>query len=193
MVVVLEGGSVIDVSPWLSSVPAVVMAWYPGMVGGKALGQLLFGQANFSGKLPITWPQKLSDLPDFSTAVPTVMDYYLGYRYYDKQGITPLYPFGYGMSYTNFTYSNLVVPCSTVTKNSVVNITVDVTNSGSVAGDEVVMLFISYPNATKRRSVKELKGFARVTIAAGAKQTVTIPRARCGSQILGPGQGQQHQ
>jgi beta-glucosidase len=180
VIVVLEGGSVIDM-PWLSSVSAVVMAWYPGMVGGTALGQLLFGKANFSGKLPISWPNSLNDLPTFNGGATTAMDYYLGYRYFDNAAKTPLYPFGYGLSYTKFAYSNLVVPCGTVTKptatttGGVVNVSVDVTNTGTVAGDEVVFLFVSYPNATKRRSAKELKGFAKVTLAAGAKQTVTIP------------------
>ena len=176
VIVVMEGGSVIDM-PWLSSVQAVVMAWYPGMAGGTALGQLLFGKANFSGKLPISWPNALGDLPTFSagSGASTTMDYYLGYRYYDNAGKTPKYAFGYGMSYTKFAYSNLVVPCGTVTKGGIVNVSVDVTNSGSVAGDEIVLLFTSYPSATKRRSAKELKGFARVTLAAGEKKTVTIP------------------
>jgi beta-glucosidase len=79
------------------------------------------------------------------------------------------------MSYTKFDYSNLVVPCSDATQTAVVNVSVDVTNSGTVAGDEVVLLFVSYPNTTKKRPAKELKGFARVSLAAGAKQTVTIP------------------
>jgi beta-glucosidase len=174
MVVVLEGGSVID-TPWLASVPAVVMAWYPGMKGGSALGQLLFGKANFSGKLPISWPKQLSDLPTFNGGTTTQMDYYVGYRYYDNKNVTPLFPFGYGMSYTQFSYSNLVVPCSTTTQSAVVNVSVDVSNSGTVAGDEVVLLFVSYPNTKAKRPTKELKGFARVTLAAGAKQTVTIP------------------
>jgi beta-glucosidase len=174
VVVVLEGGSAIDM-PWLSSVQAVVMAWYPGMKGGTALGQLLFGKANFSGKLPISWPKQLSDLPTFNAGTTTTMDYYVGYRYYDNSGKTPLFAFGKGLSYTQFTYSNLVVPCSTSTQSAVVNVSVDVTNSGTVAGDEVVFLFTSYPGATGKRPTKELKGFARVTLAAGAKQTVTIP------------------
>ena len=177
MVVVLEGGSVIDM-PWLSSLPtasAVVMAWYPGMKGGTALGQLLFGKANFSGKLPISWPSQLSDLPTFNGGATTTMDYYVGYRYYDNKNITPKFAFGYGLSYTQFTYSNLVVPCGTASQSAVVNVSVDVTNTGTVAGDEVVFLFVSYPNTKAKRPAKELKGFARVTIAAGAKQTVTIP------------------
>jgi beta-glucosidase len=174
MVVVLEGGSAIDM-PWKDSVPAIVMAWYPGMKGGTALGQLLFGKSNFSGKLPISWPAALGDLPTFNGGATTTMDYYVGYRYYDNQKKTPLFPFGYGMSYTTFDYSNLVVPCSDATKNSVVNVSVDVTNSGSVAGDEVVLLFVSYPSTTKKRPTKELKGFARVSLDPGAKKTVTIP------------------
>jgi beta-glucosidase len=174
MVVVLEGGSVIDM-PWLASVPAVVMAWYPGMQGGAALGKLLFGKSNFSGKLPISWPKQLSDLPTFNGGTTTTMDYYVGYRYYDNKSITPLFPFGYGMSYTQFAYSNLIVPCSTSTQSSTVNVSVDVTNTGTVAGDEVVLLFVSYPNTKAKRPAKELKGFARVSLAAGAKQTVTIP------------------
>jgi beta-glucosidase len=151
------------------------MAWYPGMVGGTALGQLLFGKANFSGKLPISWPTALGDLPAFNSGTSTTMDYYLGYRYFDKQGKKPLYSFGYGLSYTKFDYSNLVVPCSDVTKNGVVNVSADVTNSGTVKGDEVVLLFVSYPNTTKKRPARELKGFARVSLDPGAKKTVQIP------------------
>jgi beta-glucosidase len=173
VIVIMEGGSVIDTSQWLSSVKALIMAWYPGMSGGTAMGQLLFGKANFSGKLPITWAT--DGWPTFNSGTTTTMDYYLGYRYFENAGKTPTYPFGYGLSYTKFDYSNLVVPCSTVTKGGIVNVSVDVTNSGSAAGDEVVLLFVSYPGTTKKRSAKELKGFARVSIAAGAKQTVTIP------------------
>jgi beta-glucosidase len=145
------------------------------MKGGAALGQLLFGKANFSGKLPISWPKQLSDLPTFNGGATTTMDYYVGYRYFDNKSITPLFPFGFGLSYTQFSYSNLVVPCGTASQSAVVNVSVDVTNSGTVAGDEVVLLFVSYPGTAKKRPAKELKGFARVTLAAGAKQTVTIP------------------
>ena len=174
VVVVLEGGSVIDM-PWLASVKAVVMAWYPGMAGGTAMGQLLFGQANFSGKLPISWDTDLKKMPTFNGGATTTMDYEVGYRYFDKNGDAPQYAFGYGLSYTKFDYSNLVVPCSSVTQTSVINVTVDVTNMGDVAGDEVVFLFVSYPGSTKRHPVKELKGFARVSLAAGEKKTVHIP------------------
>jgi beta-glucosidase len=174
VIVVLEGGSVIDM-PWLSQVSAVVMAWYPGMAGGTALGQLLFGQANFSGKLPISWHTNLKDMPTFDGGATTNMDYNVGYRYFDDKKVTPQYAFGYGQSYTKYDYSNLVVPCSSVTQTSVINVTVDVTNSGTVAGDEVVFLFVSYPDSSKRHPLKELKGFARVSLDAGAKKTVSIP------------------
>jgi beta-glucosidase len=174
MVVVIQGGSVIDM-PWLASVPAVVMAWYPGQVGGKALGQLLFGDANFSGKLPLTWPAKWADEPTFNSGASTTMDYYLGYRHFDKNAITPLFPFGFGLSYTTFKYANLQVPCSDVTKGGVVNVKVDVTNTGTVKGDEVALLFASFPGSTARRSVKELKGFHRVSLDPGQTKQITIP------------------
>jgi beta-glucosidase len=187
MVVVLEGGSVIDTSKWLASVPAVVMAWYPGQQGGRALGDLIFAnktsggtspgaQANFSGKLPVTW-SKWTDYPTFSAGpgMTTVMDYYLGYRYFDHSMITPLFPFGAGLSYSTFSYSNLQVPCSTVTTGAVVDVQVDVTNNGTLDGDEVTFLFVSYPNTQVRRSVKELKAFHRETIPAGKTVRITIP------------------
>ena len=186
MVVVIEGGSVIDM-PWLASVPAVVMAWYPGMTGGKALGSLLLGDANFGGKLPLSWPASWNDEPEFANGSgTTAMGYYLGYRWFDRPGNTtkPLFPFGFGLSYTTFGYSNLQVPCSDVPKDGVVNVTVDVANTGTKAGDEVVFLFVAYPNAgTVRRPAKELKGFTRVTLAApdaanptnGSAKRVTIP------------------
>jgi beta-glucosidase len=150
------------------------------MSGGAAMANLVFGKKNFSAKLPISWAKSLDDLPTFNGGSVTAggdtqMDYYLGYRYFDHGGKTPLYPFGHGLSYTTFEYSNLVVPCGTVSKNGVVNVSVDVANTGSVDGDEIVLLFTSYPSATKRRSDKELKGFARVSIPAGSKKTVTIP------------------
>jgi beta-glucosidase len=174
MVVVIEGGSAVSM-PWLNSVPAVVMAWYPGMVGGAALGKLLLGKENFSGKLPITWPadESIAQLPVFNEAETgtTRMDYFLGYRRFDKMNVTPLYPFGYGLSYSSFQYSNLVVPCSTVTENGVINVTVDVTNTSPRGGEETAMLFVSFPSTENpRRSIKELKGFRRVGLD-GAGQT----------------------
>jgi beta-glucosidase len=174
MVVVIEGGAVIDM-PWLAQVPAVVMAWYPGMDGGNAIGQLLFGDANFSGKLPMTWPASWDDEPPFTQGTTTSFDYYVGYQYFDFYKKTPLYAFGHGLSYTTFQYGNLQVPCSTVTDNGVVYVQADVTNTGAVAGDDVAFMFVSYPNATVRRPPKELKGFQRVSLDPGQTKRVTFP------------------
>jgi beta-glucosidase len=179
MVVVLEGGSVIDM-PWLSRVPAVVMAWYPGQVGGAAIGQLLWGQVagttyNFSGKLPFTWGKQLRDYPTFNGNGTTTFDYYVGYRYFDQFNVTPVFPFGHGLSYTSFEYRKLQLGCSDMSKGAVLPVVVNVANTGSVAGNEIVMVFVSYPDTQARRPVKELKGFARVSLAAGEEKQITIP------------------
>ena len=180
-VVVLEGGSIIDV-PWLDNVGAVVMAWYPGMVGGDAMGMLLWGQYqgkqyNFSGKLPFTWGH-LGDYPQFKgTSGSTTADYFLGYRFFDNSGLKPVFEFGYGLSYTTFTYSNLQIGCTEASEGAVLPVYVDVTNTGDVPGDEVVMLFASFPHskAARRTTIKELKGFARVSLGPGETKQVAIP------------------
>jgi beta-glucosidase len=184
MVVVLEAGSVVNM-PWLDSVPAVVMAWYPGMVGGRAIGKVLFGEVNPSGKLPVTWPTGTSQLPDFGVAGgTTTMDYFLGYRRFDQMGMTPLFPFGWGLSYTTFSYDHLYVPCTDVTEDGVVNLSVDISNTGSVSGEETVMAFVSFPTETNpRRSKKELKGFYKVMLD-GKGQTTNCkagPNGTCAS------------
>jgi beta-glucosidase len=177
MVVMLEGGSVIDISPWLNDVPAVVMAWYPGMVGGEAMGKLLWGQVNFSGKLPFTWGAALSQYAQFSGANGTTQaDYYLGYRYFENSQITPLFKYGYGLSYTKFAYKDLQLGCGTLSEGSILPVTVTVQNTGSVAGDEIALLFVSFPNTSARRGPRELKGFARVSnLNPGEERQVTIP------------------
>jgi beta-glucosidase len=183
MVVVLEGGSVIDMTPWLSSVPAVVMAWYPGQRGGEALGDLLWGEVNgvsynFGGKLPITWGHE-SDYGDpfDGSGGKTPFDYYIGYRYFDHNGFTPVFPFGAGLSYTTFALSNLQLGCSSLVQGAVLPVVVNITNTGTVAGDDTVMVFVSFPTTTVQRRVgqKELKGFARVSLAPGEAKQVTIP------------------
>ena len=177
IIVVLEGGGAININPWKDMVSAVIMAWYPGMVGGQALGELLFGDQNFSGKLPVTWPTDLNQYPTFDGGGTTQMDYYLGYRYLENKGTKPLYPFGYGLSYSGkFQYSNLRVPCSSAkaptatTPGSIVNVQVDVANPGAVDGTEIVLLF-----ASSSMVAKQLKGFTRVDVPAGKTVTATIP------------------
>jgi len=174
MVVVVEAGGVVDM-PWLGSVPAAVMAWYPGQRGGEALGRLLFGQANFSGRLPITWPKSIDQFPAFNEGDTTVMDYFVGYKRFDQLNSEPLFAFGHGLSYASFSYERIHIPCGDVTQNGLLQVEVDVRNTSAVDGDEVVMLFASYPGTTARRPKKELKGFARVSIPAGKAKRVTIP------------------
>jgi len=185
MVVVLEGGSVIQM-PWLDAVPSVVMAFYPGMVGGSALGKLLFGNVggtdyNFSGKLPFTWGKRLEDYQTFNGAPgqkvggDTTFDYFVGYHYFDDRKIEPQFPFGYGLSYTKFEYKKLQLGCSDMSKGAVLPVVVNVANTGTAAGDETVMVFVSFPGTKARRPLKELKGFARVSLKPGEEKQVTIP------------------
>jgi beta-glucosidase len=180
MVVVLEGGSVINV-PWLSQVPALVMAWYPGQRGGEALADLLWGQVNgasynFGGKLPFTWglEQQYGD-PFDTQGGTTQFSYYIGYRYFDQKKLTPVFPFGAGKSYTNFALTNLQLGCSSMAQGAVLPVVVNVTNTGTVPGDDTVMVFVHFPNTQARRSFKELKGFARVSLAPGEAKQVTVP------------------
>jgi beta-glucosidase len=177
-VVVLEGGGPISHAGWGDAAKGIVMAWYPGMVGGEAIADLLYGTANFSGRLPQTWPKALlgEALDPSGSNVPSFEFKYLhGYRLFDKEAIEPLYPFGYGLSYTTFEYANASVPCSSVTRDGLVRLRVDVTNTGTVAGDEVVQVYIGYPNTAQRRPVKEFKSAVRVRRDPGQTGTVEIP------------------
>jgi beta-glucosidase len=176
MVVVIEAGSVVDM-PWLDQVSAVVMAWYPGMRGGEALADLLWGRANFGGKLPFTWGHQVSDYEQLKADNgSTSFDYYVGYSRFDHYNISPLFPYGYGLSYTTFAYSNLQLGCSNLSEGGILPVYVTVQNAGSVAGDEIVMVWVSYPDSkAQRRNAKELKGFTRVTLAAGEQKQVLIP------------------
>lgn len=178
-VVVIEAGGAVD-GPWLNTAPALVMAWYGGQRAGEALGNLLFGKTNFSGRLPITWPMSLDQFPTFSLGhtVPNPMEFNVGYRYFDEFGKVPRYAFGYGMSYTTFAYEALDVGCGEVSANGLIEAKVTVRNTGTVAGDEIVQLYTSYPGSAERgvrRPIKELRGFARVSLQPGEAKTVTIP------------------
>lgn len=176
VVVVIEAGSAITMESWKSQADAIVMAWYPGMEGGNALADLLLGEANFSGRLPMTWPVKLDDEPEFGNhQAETVFQYYHGYRHFDHEDIQPLFPFGFGLSYTTFELSDLIIPCHTITDQGEMTVAVTVENTGTVAGTEVVQLYVSFPETSARRPLKELKGFARVELAPGETRTVEIP------------------
>jgi beta-glucosidase len=180
-IVVLEGGSAITMGAWLADIEALLMAWYPGQMGGHAIADLLFGDANPSGKLPVTFPTGLDQLPPFENEPrpgneqPMVTyDYFHGYRYLDRNDSTPEFPFGFGLSYTTFSVDNLRASQAEAAAGDVVLFSVDVTNTGSTAGAEVVQLYVSYPGSAVERADRELKGFAKVMLEPGATQTVEI-------------------
>ena len=178
LIVVLNVGGAI-VEPSLDRARALLYSFYPGQSGGTALGRLLFGEVNFSGKLPFTVATDPAQYPIFGDSAATADYPYLhGYRKFDGERLVPRYYFGSGISYTSFAYSNLAVPCTGgVTPTGMLVAEVDVENTGPVAGTEIVQLYIGYPNTTVRRSVKELKAFQRVTLEPGEKKRVqlTVP------------------
>jgi len=177
VIVLLNVGSAVIVEDWMASAKAIIQTFYPGQEGGTALAALLFGDTNFSGKLPFTVGQNESDYPQFqnSGSAAATIDYYHGYRLFEKNAKPVRYWFGYGQSYTTYKYSNLQVLCSKVSPSGRLNVQVTVQNTGKVAGDEIVQLYIGYPNSTApKRPVKELKAFTRVTLAPGASQNVQL-------------------
>jgi len=188
-VIIVESGSIVNL-PWLQNTAnpnqATIWAGYPGMHGGKALARLIFADqgANFSGKMPMAWPTSsaLSSIPFTESSQSTRMGYFFGYRFYDFKNMNDqlVYPFGRGLSYTTFTYDTLQVPCQQVGQNAIINVTVNVKNTGPVAGDEVAMLFVKGPKAASdtsgaARPVKQLASFAKVHLEASANATVTLP------------------
>ncbi len=174
-IVVIEAGSAVTMESWHADVEAVLLAWYPGQEGGNAIADVLFGDVNPSGRLPLSIPVSLAQLPEFDTSSTLVTyDYFHGYRHLDRHAETPRYPFGYGLSYTEFGYSGLMLSDDVIESDGVLAISLDVTNIGERAGSEVVQLYVSYQGSSVERAPKDLKGFARVQLEPGETQTVTI-------------------
>jgi beta-glucosidase len=177
-IVVMVSGSAVRMSPWINdvNVPAVLQAWFGGQESGNAIADVLFGDENPSGKLPITLPTDVSQLPPFNNTYETAGNG-PGYRYFDRNSLNPQFPFGYGLSYTDFEYSNLVVPAEVSSGDDSLNISVDVKNTGSRSGAEVAQLYIHADSNSVLRAVKELKGFKKITLEPQEKQTVvfTVP------------------
>ena len=177
-VVVVNSGSAV-VMPWAGAVRGIVEAWYPGQEYGNALASLLFGDVNPAGKLPVTFPAALADVPAHTTAqwpgqnntVQYSEGVDVGYRWYDRQNIAPLFPFGFGLSYTTFQYANLTVGAPDGA--GAVAVSFDVTNTGSRAGAEVPQVYVGQPSSTGEPP-RNLRGFARVSLAAGQTQRVTV-------------------
>jgi beta-glucosidase len=181
IVVLIDGGAV--EMPWVDRVPAIVQAWYPGMEGGNALAEILFGDINPSGKLPCTFPRQLTDSPAHAMgAFPGQhgVEHYdegllVGYRWFDAKSIQPLFPFGFGLSYTRFDYSNLRLVDQHGLHGNEVLVECDIANTGSRSGSEVVQVYVSQSHPSLPRPPKELKGFARISLKAGEKGVVSIP------------------
>jgi beta-glucosidase len=168
LVVVLINGRPLAIPDVAVRVPAILEAWYVGQEGGTAVGEVLFGDVNPGGKLPVTFPRHTGQLPVYYNRRPT------SFRSHLDLARTPLWPFGHGLSYTTFTISNLRVTPETIGPSGKVSVTVDVANTGSRAGDEVVQLYLRDVVSSVTRPVKELRGFERVTLAPGEKKTVTF-------------------
>jgi beta-glucosidase len=168
-VLVLLNGSALAVNWAQDHVPAILEAWYPGQAGGTAIANVLFGDYNPGGRLPVTFYKSANDLPPFD-------DYTMaGHTYRFFEG-TPLYPFGYGLSYTTFAYQRLRSSADTLRGNDTVTVSVDVTNTGSRAGDEVVQLYVSQSfSSTVPRPLQDLRGFQRVRLQPRETRTVSFP------------------
>lgn len=183
MVVVLLSGNAVDM-PWLSKVPAVVQAWYLGSEAGNAIADIVSGDINPSGKLPFSFPKKLTDIgahafdklcyPGDSVNVYYKEDILVGYRWLDTKKIEPLFPFGYGLSYTTFSYSKPTVDATQVKADGSVKVSFTLTNTGKTDGAETAQLYVSKSKSAVARAAKELKAFRKTFLKAGESKTVTI-------------------
>ncbi|MGA7909761.1 MAG: glycoside hydrolase family 3 C-terminal domain-containing protein, partial [Candidatus Sulfotelmatobacter sp.] len=183
VIVVLTGGGSADTTQWLDQVPAFVHVWYPGQEGGTALAQILFGEYSPSGKLPISFERRWEDNPTHSSYDPASPDakgvtysegIFVGYRGYDKSATKPLFPFGFGLSYTTFAFKNISVSPAQGDLSQPVKVSFDVTNTGPRPGAEVAELYVGDPHARVPRPVKELKGFSRIELKPGETRRVTL-------------------
>ena len=177
-VVVLNTGAPCEM-PWNDQVDAILQCWFPGQEFGNSLADIIFGDVNPSGKLPTTFPVKLEDTPAYSTypGKDLQMDYqeglYIGYRWYENEKIVPLYPFGHGLSYTTFDYSNVraIPPKGT---SSVAAFELEITNTGSTEGKEVIQCYSSVQNSKVDRPLKELKKFQKINLDPGESKKISF-------------------
>jgi beta-glucosidase len=173
VVLVIESGRPLDIRFAMAQAPAILQAWFPGVQAGHAIADLLFGDADPSGRLPLSWPRTVGQIPLYYNHKPTgrpISPDRWHSRYLDESS-EPLFPFGYGLTYTSFKYGNLSVTPS-VSAHGTLHVSAEVQNVGSRAGTEVVQLYVRDQVAPTSRPVRELKGFARVTLAPGEHKTV---------------------
>ncbi|WP_299521720.1 glycoside hydrolase family 3 C-terminal domain-containing protein [uncultured Lutibacter sp.] len=178
-VAVLTNGSAVTM-PWLHNVSGVLETWLGGQAGAGGIADVLFGKVNPSGKLAETFPMRLEDTPAFFNFPGEQGDvlygerFFVGYRYYDERKIEPLFPFGHGLSYTNFEYSDLKVSSKNTTNKEGLTVSVTVKNTGDVKGKEIVQLYVSDSKSTLQRPEKELKKFVKIELESGEEKTVTF-------------------
>jgi len=182
-IVILNAGGSVATAKWIGQVPALLDAFYPGQNGGTALAEILFGKTSPSGKLAFSWEKRWEESAAYGN-YPTDQDktrnnyaegVFLGYRWFDSKKIEPLFPFGFGLSYTTFSYSDLKLATA---KDGTTTVTAIVKNTGPRAGAEIAQLYIQPPTSDVPRPVRELKGFARVELAPNESKTVSIAFAR---------------
>jgi beta-glucosidase len=187
-IVVLTSGGGTDMNRWLDRVPALLEAWYPGQEGGKVAAEILFGDVNPSGRLPATFERHWEDNPVHDSYYPAAGSnrvvykegVFVGYRGYEHNGTKPLFPFGYGLSYTSFKYGNLAIkPVDSDAKNNgfstpLYQVSFDVTNTGTLAGADVAQVYVAEAHPKVPRPAKELKGFARINLKPGETKTATV-------------------
>ena len=185
-VIVLHNGSPVEM-PWLNDIKGLLEAYLGGQAGGTAVANILYGKVNPSGKLAETIPLKLSDNPSYlnfggGEKVEYREGVFVGYRYYDTKEMGVAYPFGYGLSYTTFACSDLKISNENPTDKDTITVLVDVTNTGNMAGKEVVQLYASYPDSKVERPSKQLRAFRRIPIKAGETRevTLTVPKEELG-------------
>jgi beta-glucosidase len=180
--VVLTAGGNVDMRRWLDKVKAVLHAWYPGQEGGRAVAEILFGDVNPSGKLPVTFEKRLEDRSSFNCYHDDDHDKHVtlsdgifsGYRHTDAADVAPQFPFGFGLSYTTFAYENLRVSTPALRRGHVLSVRFDIVNTGERAGAESAQVYVRDEHASLPRPQKELKGFAKVFLQPGARASVTV-------------------
>jgi beta-glucosidase len=175
IIVAVMGGSGVIMEAWRERVPAILMLWYPGMEGGHALADILLGRVNPSGKLPLVIPKRAQDLPFFDKdATEIEYDLWHGYRKIERDGHTPAFPFGFGLSYTNYRYANLALAQNQLGPSDTLQVNLDVSNTGTYAGEEVVQLYVSAIGSAVERAPKELKAFTRIALQPGETKSMQL-------------------
>jgi beta-glucosidase len=182
VIIVLTAGGNVDMTKWIGNVSGLIHAWYPGQEGGTALAQILFGEVNPSGKLPASFERRWEDDAAFASYYPKSGDkrvkyeegVFVGYRHFDRAEVKPLFPFGFGLSYTKFQYSDLSIAPASSDLGAPVTVSFNIRNVGQQEGAEIAELYVGDSHASVSRPAKELKGFAKVNLRPGESKRVTV-------------------